>query len=108
MTPEAQRIAIADACGWIKFWDQTGDEEYIGRWLWHRGQQNLKTPPDYLNDLNAMHEAEKVLIARGDDNHDGCGTPSFDYYRQKIGKCATAAQRAEAFLRTIGKWEESP
>lgn len=52
MTPEAQRIAIAEACGAYS-----------------------KFCPDYPNDLNAMHEA---------------------------------AQRAEAFLRTLGLWREEP
>jgi hypothetical protein len=61
--------------------------------------------PYYPNNLNAMHEAENtlkdtiawhsywqmlVLVCE----------PSKEYWR------ATAAQRAEAFLRTIGKWEE--
>jgi hypothetical protein len=53
--------------------------------------------PDYLNDLNAMHEAEKVLTA----------DQWFEYDRlmplrdpQKIH--ATAAQRAEAFIKTLG------
>ena len=59
--------------------------------------------PDYLNDLNAMHEAEKIF-------NDAL------YCRYINELCdvtikgnnsmymATAAQRAEAFLRTIGKW----
>jgi hypothetical protein len=81
MKPELQRIAIAEACGCTE------------------------TPlPDYLNDLNAMHEAQKILTyAQGGEmtlwitriHGDGYGPQLF----------ATAAQRAEAFLRTIGKWE---
>lgn len=60
--------------------------------------------PDYLTDLNAMHEAEKVLT----------GHQWTDYANvlTDIGPCsrrgmihATAAQRAEAFLRTVGKWD---
>ena len=59
--------------------------------------------------LNAMHEAEKVL-----DPDD------YAQYEQNLRKTypvfmgggfhllhATAEQRAEAFLRTIGKWEEA-
>jgi len=91
MTPEAQRIAIAEACGW-----KTG---YRDPEAWH-------PLPDYLNDLNAMHDAEKVLFGRKDwsactyDEHINVATSSWKWN-------ATASQRAEAFLRTIGKWEES-
>ena len=67
--------------------------------------------PDYLNSLDAMHEAEKVL-SRGEHYNQ---TGGFGLYVQNLDfvRCgrkhffdATAAQRAEAFLRTIGKWED--
>jgi len=55
--------------------------------------------PDYLNDLNAMHEAEKVL------------TPEqCDSYQHLLGMTvnrpwhATATQRAEVFLQTLNLW----
>jgi hypothetical protein len=62
---------------------------------------------DYCTDLNAMHEAEKVLtdeqcvfirlhLRERLENH-----PASRYAWN-----ATARQRAEAFLRTVGKWEE--
>jgi hypothetical protein len=113
MTPEAQRIAIAEFCG-LKFpygiqfndkgaaFDMHGSHAYC---------------PDYPNNLNAMHEAEMLLETRTPiraygyvleleaailraanlkpNGHVG------DY--RKI--TATAAQRAEALLRTIGKWQ---
>jgi hypothetical protein len=79
MNPEQQRIEIAKACG--------------------EGHHHLRNLPDYLNDLNAMHEAEKVLDSTQGDRYfellDQLDVPSIS---------ATAAQRAEAFLRTIGKW----
>lgn len=70
--------------------------------------------PDYLADLNAMAEAEKIFdvdIESGD-------SPRYAYsghlYALVVAESdrkqpfrATAAQRAEAFLRTIGKWVES-
>ena len=109
MTPEAQRIAIAEACGWrctasfkeVFFcWVRPDGMDHQTEWL-----------PDYLNDLNAMHEAEKVLtgvqksiyISRLGDGIIRIGNVfvgGFDYLH------ATAAQRAEAFLRTLGKWED--
>ena len=103
MSPEAQRIAIAEACGWehIAFkrgWIKAGDGETQG------------VIPDYLKDLNAMHDAEMSQV----DMEDGHFIVLFrEYLHTNLGHdCslaihATAAQRAEAFLRTIGKWEEA-
>jgi hypothetical protein len=63
--------------------------------------------PDYLNNLNACHEFEKKLI--------GLGPSALDTYELfLLAICtraghrifrATAAQRCEAFLKTINKWE---
>ena len=100
MTPEAQRIAIAEACGHGDYSTQMNG--------WHNNQ--IHGLPDYLNDLNAMHEAEKVLpdgntyweFIRILDDIVKHG-PHTDYVADRAS--ATAAQRAEAFLRTIGKWE---
>jgi hypothetical protein len=74
--------------------------------------------PDYLNDLNAMHEAEKVLNYRqlermhmelatisNRDQH-GANHPHRKHTAHDFMWHATSSQRAEAFLRTIGKWEE--
>jgi hypothetical protein len=102
MNKEAQRIAIAEACGW-----KTG---YRDPEAWH-------PLPDYLNDLNAMHEAEQVLTPK---YQPAKGESQWGEYLGWLGFCgenktrevyecvtATASQRAEAFLRTIGKWEEA-
>ena len=88
MTPEQQRIAIAEACG--------EDNDSIYRDL----------IPDYLNDLNAMHEAEKTLTDKAHEEfrlnlYEVLGDDS------RLIVSSTAAQRAEAFLLTIGKWEEA-
>lgn len=89
---------------------QTNGEEPI--WLRENGWSI--TCPDYLSDLNAMHKAEKGLRDEG----------SITAYMRAIEEVfarmdrkapaiehlyirATAAQRAEAFLRALGKWEES-
>lgn len=63
--------------------------------------------PNYCNDLNAMHEAEEVL----------CASHLHKDYALILGRIvkrrirfdaihATAQQRAEAFLVTIGKWQQ--
>jgi hypothetical protein len=66
---------------------------------------------DWCNDLNAMHEAEKVLKGYEQiatyvwhlENRSG----DWSTDEHLMATHATARQRAEAFLRTIGKWEEA-
>tara|TARA_R110000868_G_scaffold45398_2_gene150638 strand:+ start:343 stop:753 length:411 start_codon:yes stop_codon:yes gene_type:complete len=70
--------------------------------------------PDYLNDLNAMHEAEKVLTVAQRITYAyqigvvlsggsvGRAIPNWWFIHE-----ATAAQRAEAFFRTLGLWHET-
>ena len=126
MDNHAQRIAIAESIGWHVI-DSPLNRDYI-RLIDHRGNVQaselrcadsdarirrvimLRTP-DYLNDLNAMHEVEKTLslMQRGDYYSNlwcVCGgkaqrTASVDRW---LVPTATAAQRAEAYLKTIGKW----
>ena len=105
MNPEQQRVAIAEACGkWHSGWPH----EYMNQ------ADRLRHIPDYLNDLNAMHEAEKVLtkanwggyaaeLYRITDAHNHGISPNHHWLAVAF---STATQRAEAFLRTIGKWEE--
>jgi len=113
MTPEAQRIAIAEACGWKVSSSIKGP--YDGCPCGTLPPLRSITPlPDYLNDLNAMHEAEKTLT---DANRGQYGrfltrlvTGIFTMHHAHADTAriahATAAQRAEAFLRTVGKWED--
>lgn len=118
MTPEQQQAAIAKACGWKGIspgyltgyapWRPT---PYSERVMGDLESIPLDPLPDYLNDLNAMNDAEKVLTEN----------QRFDYgsalYRVvwtdiKDSKAAwwvlsaTATQRAEAFLRTLNLWQE--
>jgi len=62
-------------------------------------------PPDYCRDLNAMHEAEKILFTT--NNWDAC---AYEAALQKETTSwawhSTAKQRAETFLKTIGKWKD--
>ncbi len=111
MTPEEQRIAIAEACGWTatvdddQFWRATRADGSMTSDLWCSMSSVWNVGiPDYLNDLNAMHEAEKVLTREQEKE--------YAYQLEAVccpleyGWHATATQRAEAFLRTIGKWKE--
>jgi len=93
MNPEAQRIKIAEACGWF-FMDDS--------WHYPNGAKAIATP-DYLNDLNAMQEAENVLT-----NEQWWLFVEFltEIRGGGVALCisATAAQRAEAFLKTLNLW----
>ena len=111
MTPEQQRVAIAQACGWktqVESWPKGNKTT----WLDPSANQvcGQTFPPDYLNDLNAMHEAEKALtwqqhLTFRKQLWDLVITlgPEDTWDRQFIS--ATAAQRAEAFLRTLNLWK---
>ena len=105
MSPEKQRIAIAEACGWQhtndeRIWTDTSIQR-AGR-FWHF----IEHLPDYLNDLNSMHKAENSFALDG---------KWLNYEKEltrltPMGRCvwhATAAQRAEAFLKTVGRWEDN-
>lgn len=111
MKPEEQRIAIAEACGW--------------RWVTLRQQEGLcddvrgyppdvdcvglngRYVPDYLNSLDAMHGAVETLRGK-------TGPEWFDFQRLLMIECgswmnciqASAAQRAEAFLKTLSLWKD--
>ena len=112
MNENEQRIAIAEACGWsnVKIYSRiesnkrhSEDTEPIAigcrHAAWGAGACSV---PNYLNDLNAMHEAEKML---------GDGRNTWGKYCDLLGgslyHCAhaTAAQRAEAFLKTLNLWK---
>lgn len=114
MTPEAQRIAIAEVCPNLMqaksfIWSNQG-------FLVHPFNEIIIDP---LNDLNAMHQAEKALTPHqlewcdaflkravyksttDADWEEGVGpTPATKYWH------ATATQRAEAFLRTLNLWKD--
>jgi hypothetical protein len=113
MTPEAQRIAIAEACGWKNV--DAGSGRVWGVTTRHKGTPSefdvCVDVPNYPFDLNAMHDAVMTLNADqmvSMDHHldvvvgNGRQGLNCEYFLWS----ATAAQFAEAFLRTIGKWEE--
>jgi hypothetical protein len=133
MDPVKQRAAIAEYCGWKDVRGHMGIPPENGMLFpypeHHEEDWRLKPfrgLPDYLNDLNAMHEAEKSLEDKDENGRLMAEYASWKLssvceiyspknelvhaYAGSIGNYllvhATAAQRAEAFLKTIGKWEE--
>ena len=98
MTNEQINVAIAKACGWRKedgvyVWHGNGIDR-TGWELW-----------DWCSDLNAMYEAEKMLAEYQKDLF--CEWLNAKNYGVWWAVHATARQRAEAFLKTLGKWEEA-
>jgi uncharacterized protein len=108
MTPEQQRIAIAKACGYTEDERNTGKHGAKEKGWWIRSRFCLgdNCLPQYLHDLNAMHEAEKTLNQNLAADYARMVTSIAWQSEQPTfaPMTATAAQRAEAFLRTIGKW----
>jgi hypothetical protein len=93
MTPEKQRIAIAKACG-----------------------ENESCPPDYLNDLNAITSAMKVLWRIDELDRYIFNDHLANILRGRIVNRnewdaetlldATAENLCEALLRTLNIWED--
>lgn len=136
MKPIDQQKAIAEICGWRNIvaginHDPDSDEfqflsgyapwRNIPDWVGNKTVDSfLDRVPDYVNDLNAMHEAEK-LFANDSDRRvvymlhlkEVVLTPHVARQNGLDNACpfrvahATAAQRAEAFLRTLNLWDDS-
>lgn len=119
MSPEAQRVAIAEACGWREAFPPKGKPHELTKrggillpyhWVQEGTGDRLYNLPDYLNDLNAMAAAEKIL------NWDEQTSTELFNYRCWLTKIcgkdrdltmfASAAQRAEAFLRVKRLWTD--
>jgi hypothetical protein len=106
MTDEQINAAIADACGWKEI-DGLSAKGLMGKPP--EALCSFNYIPNYCNDLNAMAEAEKRALqdiwnvyinklAKATNAEDSCDPRFF---------CAPARQRAEAFLRTLGKYKET-
>lgn len=124
MNKRAQRVAIAKACGWkeVDFGIGGNRDLCLGdrpEWVSRKIVSFLvdQRVPDYLNDLNACHEMERVLtpeqrefyasILGGltyNDNGRGWQPLANDDCFPILH--ATAAQRCEAFLRALNLWTE--
>lgn len=107
MTTEQKSIKIAEACGW-KWASKEPDElpAIVEGWL-NPLTQNLHVDlPDYFQCLNAMHEAEKVLSdSETEQYNDLLGSYLWSGYpASRRNFHATAAQRAEAFGKTLNLW----
>lgn len=121
MTPEQQQIAIAEVCGWTQC-------EYVESLKLAKGipplnnsikygtyENGMAQLPNYLGDLNACHEMEKVLDYEqceafsntvADIVHSVNREKDYAFPWAFARIHSTAAQRCEAFLRTLGLWQK--
>jgi hypothetical protein len=128
MKVEDQHRILAEYSGWrdisaqnhkVMFWWAPGHgEERIANWQFKDTQQFALEPGQYTKDLNLMHEAEsfipeaehykfqnklrEVVGRRCEKNKVGVALVS-DWHLTH----SSAADRAEALIRMIGKWVES-
>lgn len=103
MTDKRINAAIAEACGWKRVFHSCAFGILIGEHPHHKAYQPA---PNFCNDLNAIHEAEEILSDLDYDLFLGSLIELCIVVGRERINSATARQRAEAFLRTIGKWEE--
>lgn len=104
MDKEKQRIKIAEALGYthVRIVKAIEGPPDIG--IGHHPTEPHSVP-EYLNDLNAMHEAQKILKIGMRNRYDA--ELSLIAERDYCFIWETSAkQKAEAFLRTLDLWEE--
>lgn len=102
MTQEQKQIKLAEAAGWRLF------SPFKNLWAPPKHVVEYECDayplPNFFNDLNAVHELEKVLGPKG----------QWELYEKEVVKLtggwgqamhATAAQRAEALGLTLSLWE---
>jgi hypothetical protein len=108
MNNEQINIAIAEACGWriAERVSPEAKEDATACWIRPNGDEwQEESLPDYCNDLNAMHEAEKTLNYIRAAEYARILTSIAWQSEQPVfaPMTATARERAEAFWRTLGK-----
>ena len=121
MSPEAQRNAIAALLGITDIrmserWEVTEPPDDPVILIGVKQGLGKLAVPDYLNDLNAMHEAEKILtpeqletygsqLSHLSDNLLSLWCPEF----KEVAAAAMvpANKRAEALLKTLNLWDDS-
>lgn len=118
MTEQEINQAIAEHLGWVKH--MRGD--VCGYWKSsHHGHLRFDSVPNYCNDLNCMRHAweslshaDRITFHRSlvsvvlGQSRDGVGVDGRNAAATLFGEIenATSIQRAEAFVKAVGKWKE--
>ncbi len=110
MNHQAQSMVMAEIHGFKYLGEMAyGGKTAERRGWWKNDDYFPFGPPEYLIDLNAIRDVEKVLIAKG-------GLDTYEHFlreneQKEDGKSwfgsvhASAEQRVEAIIKTFGKWE---
>ena len=103
MTIQEQTIAIAESMGWT---EDKSDNRGLPP---HANAGDYQELPNYTSDLNAMHEVIRSLSKTDRKEYnkelarvthgERAESPDIFYLIE-----ATAAQRAESYIKVIGKW----
>jgi hypothetical protein len=115
MTEHEQRVAIAEWMGWRFLEPESGMCLHPDG-----GRVPAKLVPDYVGDLNAVREATIKLTSAQKEQFlhwlmgicQGQAKAAYGFVSDDaftalwMGTFASAAQRAEALLRTLGLWKE--
>jgi hypothetical protein len=128
MNADAQHRIIAEFSGWrdisdqkhmVMFWWAPGHgEERQANWQFQDKQQFALEPGQYTKDLNLMYEAESFIP---DNQHYVFQNKLREVVgrkcpKNKVGNAlvsdwylthSTAADRAEALIRMLGKWVDA-
>ena len=104
MNEHRQNEEIALYCGW-KF-----DMNQYKQWISPDGT-SWNYPPAYTKDLNQMYKAENALTEDQWETYtytliNVCTKENPKTTDRPLRPAPNSAQKAEAFLKTIGKWEE--
>ena len=120
LSPEQQRITVAELAGWRRqglgfpcFWFHPRLAPAGCDTITNEYEDQDKGLPDYLRDLNAMHEVELAKLTSlslrsvyASNLWLICEGYKSDYPEMYATLSATAAQRAEAFVVTLTKGKE--
>lgn len=122
MTDDEMRVAIAEWVGWREAFPSTGGPHprtkeggilLPYRWINEATGKRLLELPDYPNDLNAVHEVETKLEhnqrSQYHERLEWLISEKGGSKRNRARRCisATARQRCEALLKTLGLWRDS-
>jgi hypothetical protein len=123
MTPTEMNLAIAEWCWVVRIRSKEECDALYQEWLKEQPHPHAeltcphpiemlkgKEIPDYCGDLNAIQDAifsqcwgDSDEVAYYEQLREICDPHNQDPFAVC---CATAAQRAEALLRVLGKWRE--
>jgi len=116
MKPEDQRIAIAKYCGWTNIRHNPKTNVWYGTPPKNHKPQWDVVIPDYYDSLNAIREAVMTLNSPENDAKGLASTfcELLENIHERDADCwiecvvSSAAQLAEAFLKTLDLWEKQP